>query len=165
MKKYVVTNIKYSIDFQDITDYLETDEFSDIEEENAREEIAETLPSYLIVEVEDEEELADAISDETGWCVESFNSNLIVDFITSECNLFLEKDFKYWIKEFGCDKTDLIDHYGFGYTQLNKLYFLSVDEVTEITMDRETLVKEILDNRDSVMKMRGILKKIFEENK
>lgn len=162
--KYVITNIKYSIDFQDIANYLETDEFSDIEEENAREEITETLPSYLIIEAEDEEELADAISDETGWCVESFNSDSIIDFITSECNLFLEKDFKYWTKEFGCDKTDLIDYYGFGYTQLDNLYFVSVDEVTEIATDREALAKEILDNKDNVIKMREILNKIFEEN-
>ena len=162
--KYVITNIKYSIDFQDIADYLETDEFSHIEEESAREEITETLPSYLIIEAEDEEKLADTISDETGWCVESFNSESIIDFITSECNLFLEKDFKYWTKEFCCDKTDLIDYYGFGYTQLDKLYFVSVDEVTEITTDREALAKEILDNKDNVIKMREILNKIFEDN-
>lgn len=114
--------------------------------------------------MEDEEELADAISDETGWCVESFDAELIECFIVSELNNFLEKDSDYWEEEFGCDKLHLVSRYGFGYNSLGKLYYLSVDDITEIKTDKEKLAKEILDNKDDVLKMRTLIQKIFEEN-
>ena len=51
---YKVTNIKYDL----------VDVFGEVDES--------TLPTSLVVECDSEKEIADAISDETGWLVESF---------------------------------------------------------------------------------------------
>lgn len=51
---YKVTNIKYDL----------ADAFGEVDES--------TLPTSLVVECDSEKEIADAISDETGWLVESF---------------------------------------------------------------------------------------------
>ena len=58
MKKFHVTNIKYDL--------------CDSEGELSPEE-AVLLPTTLDVWCDDEDEIADAISDETGWLVESFD--------------------------------------------------------------------------------------------
>ena len=51
MKTYLCTNIKYDTDGQRVRG----------------------LPKKLVVEVENEEDIADAISDHIGWCVESLD--------------------------------------------------------------------------------------------
>ena len=50
MKTFLCTNIKYDTDGEDYD-----------------------LPTELVVTVENEEDLADAISDHIGWCVESLD--------------------------------------------------------------------------------------------
>ena len=66
MSKYYITNINYCIENEDCT-------------EKEREEIVKTLPTELIVELgpysdfDVESDLAEFISDETGWLIEGFN--------------------------------------------------------------------------------------------
>ena len=55
MRKFDVTGIEYDFD------NLEPKEIP-------------TLPTCLVVECEDENGVADAVSDETGWCVKSIGS-------------------------------------------------------------------------------------------
>lgn len=94
--KYKVTNIKYNIEPEDVSD--EADEFFGIEEDEEIEDhyifqnnydkkceeiidgIFEKLPSEMIVEIDDDTDaddvddvISDVISDKTGWLIESFN--------------------------------------------------------------------------------------------
>ena len=54
--KYFVSDIEYDLE----------DAFDEVDEEEL------DLPDTLVVECDDEDEVADAISDETGFCVLSF---------------------------------------------------------------------------------------------
>ena len=94
--KYKVTNIKYGIEPEDVSD--EADEFFGVEEdeeitdhyifqndydkkcEEIIEETLKNLPSKMIVEIDDDvdeddvdDAISDVISDRTGWLIESFN--------------------------------------------------------------------------------------------
>ena len=83
--KYKVTNIKYSIELEDVADEFDEDDFalrSDYIEECEKkiEEIEEDLPSEMIVDIDDDTDtddvddaISDVISDKTGWLIESFN--------------------------------------------------------------------------------------------
>ena len=81
--KIKATNIQYDIGFEDVADMLDVDtEFilrcEEIEDKVSEkvEAIEATLPSELVVDVESVEDVADAISDETGFLVKSFNTEL-----------------------------------------------------------------------------------------
>ena len=94
MEKYLITNIKYSIEDEDISAYLEERDssilaiagdidYTEEEWEKAREEIQKSLPQSFIVEIDEdyddlEEALNNAISDETGWCIETYEPQLIM---------------------------------------------------------------------------------------
>ena len=54
--KYFISEIEYDLE----------DAFGEVEEDEI------DLPDTLVVECDDEDEVADAISDETGFCVLSF---------------------------------------------------------------------------------------------
>jgi hypothetical protein len=49
----------------------------DMTVEDGELEASRTPPTSAIVMVEDEEDIADALSDKTGWCVNSFDSEEI----------------------------------------------------------------------------------------
>lgn len=55
MAKYKVTNIDWDVDYDD--------EFAD----------TPNLPTEVIIEVEDEDDIADALSDEYGFCINGFS--------------------------------------------------------------------------------------------
>ena len=90
--KYKVTNINYCIEPEDVADDFDENDFalrSDYiaECEKRIEEIEESLPSEMTVEISDEtdaedidDEISDIISDKTGWLVNGF------DFEKSEEN-------------------------------------------------------------------------------
>lgn len=86
-EKYLIKNIKYSIENEDISAYLEERDSSNLEPhdyseeewEEARKEIQDSLPQSFIVEIDPdyddlEEALNNAISDETGWCIETYEA-------------------------------------------------------------------------------------------
>lgn len=65
MKKILVTNIEY-----DLCDSC--GEYEDDLRDSCEEYEDDYFPKEMVVEVEDEDEIADYISDETGWLVKSY---------------------------------------------------------------------------------------------
>ena len=76
-----VTSVDYCVEDEDVIDYVSEDP-TDEEIENKIAEIKATLPQELDLEItcelEDlEDEIADAISDETGWLNNSFTYDIV----------------------------------------------------------------------------------------
>ena len=70
--KLKITNINWCVEEEDVIDLFE-DEPTQKEINDEIKKIKKSLPKTATVEVDDEEEIADALSDEYGWLVESFD--------------------------------------------------------------------------------------------
>ena len=175
--KVLITNIEYSINQEDIDNYREDENIDDeLTDEEIKEEIQNSLPFYLLVDVDPDdydnddydEELCDQISDITGWCIEHFEKQIAVDFVTSVLNNFMEKDCEFWMKEFGCDFDDIVNLYGFGWSKNKKgkeeFSYISVDELTYIKTPIRTIIDKIFAAGTNVTKMRQLIFWIYEKN-
>lgn len=74
--KLLATNIDYCVEEEDVIDLVDSDD--EIEIENKINEIKSSLPQALEIECECEsdeldDEIADAISNKTGWLINSFD--------------------------------------------------------------------------------------------
>lgn len=174
--KYIITNIIYSIETEDIDAYRESEGISEsVTDEEVKQEIQNSLLPYLIVEPDDdnddlEEALNNAISDETGWCIETYVATELVEYVVSQLNNFMEFDAEFWMNEFGCDAEDIVNLYGFGYDAKNRLAYLSVDEYTLVPIDLEEIALQIAPIHESshdltdaeIQKMRDLILWIFD---
>ena len=72
--KVAVSKIKWCIEREDVEDYLEdlSKHAPATDPDEYIEELKKTLPTKVVLDVEDEDEIADALSDKYGWLVESF---------------------------------------------------------------------------------------------
>lgn len=104
--KYLITNIKYSIEQEDIDDYLEERDnpnlwgisYTEADYEQARKEIQESLPTHLIVEPDEdnddlEEALNNEISNATGWCIETYSAEELVNIFSIEISFILNGEY------------------------------------------------------------------------
>ena len=75
--KLKITSIQFDFD-DDYGDFTESD-FTEEENELSQEYKDNLVESVIgkVYEVEDEDEIADVISDETGWCVLSLDYELV----------------------------------------------------------------------------------------
>ena len=174
--KFLVTNIKYSIEQEDVDAYREDENIDDeVTDEEIVEEIKKSLPQHLIVEPDDdnddlEEALNNEISNATGWCIETYVATELVEYVVSQLNNFMEFDAEFWMNEFGCDAEDIVNLYGFGYDAKNRLSYLSVDEYTLVPIDLEEIALQIAPIHESdhdltdaeIQKMRDLILWIFD---
>ena len=123
--KYLITNIKYSIEQEYIDNYREDESIDEnISDEEIKEEIERSLPMYLIVEPDEdnddlEEALNNEISNATGWCIETYSAEELVNVITTKLNNFMEEDHEFWEAEFECDFDEIVNNFGFGWSIQN----------------------------------------------
>ena len=173
--RFLVTNIKYSIEQEDIDAYREDENIDDeVTDEEIVEEIEKSLPQRLIVEADNnsdeyEEEICNAISDATGWCIESFEEESLLDFITSKLNNFMEEDHEFWEAEFGCEFNEIVDDYGFGWycddeTDEEFFSYVSGDSIINIDTPVEDILNKIFEAGDDVEKLRNVIFWIYENN-
>ena len=180
--KYLITNIKYSIEQEDIDDYLEERDnpnlwgisYTEADYEQARKEIQESLPIHLIVEPDEdnddlEEALNNEISNATGWCIETYCAEKLVDVITSKLNNFMKQDHEFWEAEFGCNSDEIVDqYYGFGWFIQNgeeKFYYLSSGcNVTEVKIPLEDIINKIVEVGRDIDGLRKLIFWIYENN-
>lgn len=93
--KYLITNIKYSIEQEDIDNYREDEDIDENTfDEEIKEEIERSLPTHLIVEPDEdnddlEEALNNEISNATGWCIETYQAEELVNVFSIEISLIL----------------------------------------------------------------------------
>lgn len=176
--KYLITNIKYSIEQEDIDDYLEERDnpnlwgisYTKADYEQARQEIQESLPIYLIVEPDDdnddlEEALNNEISDATGWCIETYSAEELVNVITTKLNNFMEEDHEFWKTEFGCNFDEIVSKFGFGWSMQNgeeKFNYLSGDNVTDVNIPLEDIINKIIEAGGDVDGLRKLIFWIYE---
>ena len=174
--KYIITNVVYSIETEDIAAYRESEGISEsVTDEEIKTEIQNSLLPYLIVEPDEdnddlEEALNNAISDETGWCIETYVATELVEYVVSQLNNFMEFDAEFWMKEFGCDAEDIVNLYGFGYDTEKRLAYLSVDEYTLVPIDLAEIALQIAPIHESghdltdveIQKMRDLIFEIFD---
>ena len=80
--KVKVNSVDYCVTEEDVIDYVSDDEDEDIEDKIK--EIKSGLPQELVLVITCdcapeyvEDEIADAISEETGWLINSFTYNII----------------------------------------------------------------------------------------
>lgn len=98
-KKYIVTNIDYAIEEEDVEDYLDNDDLDEdeLEKEIQKkiEEIRKSLPKKLIIKVSDEDDIADEISDRTGWLVNDFDYKEVKEESVSKKGRKLKESSEY----------------------------------------------------------------------
>jgi len=72
--KVAVSKIKWCIEREDVEDYLEdlSEHVTTPDPDEYIEELKKTLPTEVVLDVDDEDEIADTLSDKYGWLVESF---------------------------------------------------------------------------------------------
>ena len=176
--KYLITNIKYSIDQSDIDDYLEERDnpnlwgisYTEADYEQARKEIQESLPIHLIVEPDEdnddlEEALNNEISNATGWCIETYQAEELVNVITTKLNNFMEQAYEFWETEFGCNFDEIVDKDGGGGSIQNgdeKFYYGSEDNVTEVKIPLEDIINKIVEAGRDIDGLRKIIFWIYE---
>ena len=173
--RFLVTNIKYSIEQKDIDAYREDENIDDeVTDEEIVEEIKKSLPQHLIVELDDdnddlEEALNNEISNATGWCIETYSAEGLIDVIISKLNNFMEQDHEFWEAEFGCNSDEIVDQYGFGWycdeeTDEEFFSYVSGDNITEINTPAEDILNKISEAGDNVEKLRDVIFWIYENN-
>lgn len=97
--KYLITNIKYSIEQEDIDNYREAEDINEnISDEEIKEKIKDSLPTHLIVEPDEdnddlEEALNNEISNATGWCIETYSAEELVNIFSIEISLILNGEY------------------------------------------------------------------------
>ena len=169
--KYLITNIKYSIEQEDIDNYREDEDIDEnTSDEEIKEEIERSLPIYLIVEPDEdnddlEESLNNEISDATGWCIETYSAEELVDVITTKLNNFMEEDHKFWEAEFGCDFDEIVNNFGFGWSIQNgqeKFSYLSGDNVIDVNIPLEDIINKIIEVGKDVDGLRKVIFWIYE---
>lgn len=176
--KYLITNIKYSIEQEDIDDYLEERDnpnlwgisYTEADYEQARKEIQESLPTHLIIEPDEdsddlEEALNNEISNATGWCIETYSAEELVDVITTKLNNFMEEDHEFWETEFGCEFDEIVDQYGFGWSIQNdqeKFSYLSGDNVIDVNIPLEDIINKIIEVGKDADGLRKVIFWIYE---
>ncbi len=169
--KYLITNIKYSIEQEDIDSYREEESIDEnISDEEIKEEIEESLPIRLIVEPDEdnddlEESLNNEISDATGWCIETYFAEELVNVITTKLNNFMEEDHEFWETEFGCNSDEIVSKFGFGWSMQNgeeKLSYLSGDNVTDVNIPLEDIINKINEAYGDVDGLRKLIFWIYE---
>lgn len=68
----------------------------------------------------------------------------LCDQIVSELNNFMEEDHQFWCQEFGCGIDEIVDFYGFGYTENGQIYYLSVEDMSDpLPLTAEELLTKI----------------------
>ena len=168
--KFLVTNIKYSIEQEDIDAYREDENIDDeVTDEEIVEEIKKSLPQHLIVEPDDdnddlEEALNNEISNATGWCIETYSAEELVDVITSKLNNFMEQDHEFWEAEFGCKFDEIVEDYGFGYYGGEQFSYLSGDNIIDVNTPLEDILNKISGANDDIEKLRDVIFWIYENN-
>ena len=96
---YLITNIKYSIEQEDIDNYREAENINeDISDEEIKEKIKDSLPTRLIVEPDEdsddlEEALNNEISNTTGWCIETYQIKELVTIFSIEISFILNGEY------------------------------------------------------------------------
>ena len=175
--KYLITNIKYSIEQEDIDDYLEERDnpnlwgisYTEADYEQARKEIQESLPIHLIVEPDEdnddlEEALNNEISNATGWCIETYQAEELVDVITTKLNNFMEQDHEFWEAEFGCEFDEIVEDYGFGYYGGEQFSYVSGGNIIDINTPLEDIINKIVEAGKNVEKLREVIFWLYENN-
>ena len=178
--KYIITNIVYSIETEDIDTYRESKGISEsITDEEVKTEIQNSLFPHLILIVEPDDDnndlreaLNNTISDETGWCVETYVATELAKYVMTQLNNFMEFDAEFWTKKFGCDAADVVNLYGFGYDTENRLGYWSVDKYTLVSVNLEEIALKIASIQESshdvtdaeIQEMRNLIFEIFDVN-
>lgn len=169
--KYLITNIKYSIEQEDIDNYREDEGIDEnTSDEEIKEEIERSLPMYLIVEPDEdsddlEESLNNEISDTTGWCIETYSAEELVNVITTKLNNFMEQDHEFWEVEFGCEFDEIVNQYGFGWSIQNgeeKFHYLSGDNVIDVNIPLEDIINKIIKAGKDIDGLRKVIFWIYE---
>ena len=169
--KYLITNIKYSIEQEDIDSYREEENIDEsVSDEEIKEEIEGSLPIHLIVEPDEdnddlEEALNNEISDATGGCIETYSAEELVNVITTKLNNFMEEDHEFWETEFGCNSDEIVSKFGFGWSiqnDIEKFSYLSGDNVTDVNIPLEDIINKINEAYGDVDGLRKLIFWIYE---
>lgn len=139
MNAYVISNIKYSGKKQ------MPDKENDV--------IKKILPNILYIELDkecDEEEikdrLANAIFDTTSHYVKNFEYDDARDWSVSKLNNAMEEESDFWCIEFECEKEDIVDKFGFGYSEYDEnISYLDGDNISEIKVPLDEICSSLFD--------------------
>ena len=170
--KFLITNIKYSIEQEDIDAYREDENIDDeVTDEEIVEEIKKSLPQHLVVEVDNysdyyDEEMTDAISDATGWCIEEFTEQSLLEFVTSKLNNFMQTDHEFWEENFSCETHEIFNQHRFGcydgFGKEEQLAYLSKGNIIDVDIPAEEVADKIIKDGNDVDALRKIIFWIYE---